>query len=167
MSEAIRFIHDVIDAGNKLIVFAFHKTIIAEIMKSFPGCVSVTGSDSQEKKQASVDKFQNAPECKLIALNYKSGGVGITLTAASRTLFIEFPWTASDCEQAECRAHRNGQKNAVNCYYLMGRDTIDERILDIIQKERHDSSIVTGAPDDVKESLIDTTLNYYKQKHKI
>lgn len=167
MQEAIRFIHDVVDAGNKLIVFAFHKTVIADIMQNFPGCVSVTGSDSQEKKQAAIDKFQNDDDCKLIALNYKSGGVGITLTAASRTLFIEFPWTASDCEQAECRAHRNGQKNAVNCYYLLARDTIDERILDIIQKERHDSGIVTGAPNDVEERMIDTTINFYKSKHKI
>lgn len=167
MTEAKRFIHDIIDGGEKLIVFAFHKTVIAEIKKDFPGCVSVTGSDSQEKKQAAIDKFQNDPECRLIALNYKSGGVGITLTAASRTLFIEFPWTASDCEQAECRAHRNGQKNAVNCYYLLARNTIDERILDIIQKERNDSAVVTGAPNDVEEKVIDSTIQYFKKNHKI
>lgn len=167
MNEAKQFIHDVIDGGDKLIVFAFHKSVMNEIMDSFPGCVSVTGSDSQEKKQEAIDKFQNDADCKLIALNYKSGGVGITLTAASRILFIEFPWTASDCEQAECRAHRNGQKNAVNCYYLLARNTIDERILEIIQKEREDSSIVTGAVNDIEESIVDATLKHYKRKHKI
>lgn len=167
MNEAKQFIHDVIDGGDKLIVFAFHKSVMKEIMDSFPGCVSVTGSDSQEKKQEAIDKFQNNPDCKLIALNYKSGGVGITLTAASRILFIEFPWTASDCEQAECRAHRNGQKNAVNCYYLLARNTIDERILEIIQKEREDSSVVTGAVNDIEESIVDATLKHYKRKHKI
>lgn len=167
MKEAINFIHDVIDGGDKLIVFAFHKTVIADIMKAFPGTVTVTGSDSQEKKQAAIDKFQNTPDCRLIALNYKSGGVGITLTAASRTLFIEFPWTASDCEQAECRAHRNGQKNAVNCYYLLARNTIDERILEIIQKERDDSSVVTGADNNIEERIVDMALRHYKDKHKI
>ncbi len=167
MDEAIRFIHDVIDGGDKLIVFAFHKSVITEVMKSFPGCVSVTGSDSQEQKQTAIDKFQNNPDCNLIALNYKSGGVGITLTAASRVLFIEFPWTASDCEQAECRAHRNGQKNAVNCYYLLARNTIDERILEIIQKERDDSSVVTGADNNIEERIVDMALRHYKDKHKI
>ena len=167
MKEAISFIHDVIDGGDKLIVFAFHKTVIADIMKAFPGTVTVTGSDSQEKKQAAIDQFQNNPDCRLIALNYKSGGVGITLTAASRTLFIEFPWTASDCEQAECRAHRNGQKNAVNCYYLLARNTIDERILEIIQKERDDSSVVTGADNNIEERIVDMALRHYKDKHKI
>lgn len=167
MKEAKQFIHDVIDGGDKLIVFAFHKSVMSEIMATFPGSVSVTGSDSQEKKQAAIDKFQNDLECKLIALNYKSGGVGITLTAASRILFIEFPWTASDCEQAECRAHRNGQKNAVNCYYLLARNTIDERILEIIQKEREDSSVVTGAINNIEESIVDATLRHFKSKHKI
>lgn len=167
MKEAKQFIHDVIDGGDKLIVFAFHKSVMSEIMSTFPGSVSVTGSDSQEKKQAAIDKFQNDPDCKLIALNYKSGGVGITLTAASRILFIEFPWTASDCEQAECRAHRNGQKNAVNCYYLLARNTIDDRILEIIQKEREDSSVVTGAVNNIEESIVDATLRHFKSKHKI
>lgn len=167
MKEAKLFIHDVIDGGDKLIVFAFHKSVMAEIIETFPGSVTVTGSDSQEKKQEAIDKFQNDPDCKLIALNYKSGGVGITLTAASRVLFIEFPWTASDCEQAECRAHRNGQKNAVNCYYLLARNTIDERILEIIQKERDDSSVVTGAANDIEERIIDVALRHYKDKHKI
>lgn len=167
MKEAKQFIHDVIDGCDKLIVFAFHKSVMSEIMATFPGSVSVTGSDSQEKKQAAIDKFQNDPDCKLIALNYKSGGVGITLTAASRILFIEFPWTASDCEQAECRAHRNGQKNAVNCYYLLARNTIDERILEIIQKEREDSSVVTGAINNIEESIVDATLRHFKSKHKI
>lgn len=167
MKEAKQFIHDVIDGSDKLIVFAFHKSVMSEIMATFPGSVSVTGSDSQEKKQAAIDKFQNDPDCKLIALNYKSGGVGITLTAASRILFIEFPWTASDCEQAECRAHRNGQKNAVNCYYLLARNTIDERILEIIQKEREDSSVVTGAVNNIEESIVDATLRHFKSKHKI
>lgn len=167
MQEAIKFIRDVIDSGNKLIVFAFHKHVINEIVETFPGCVTVTGTDSQEKKQKAVDAFQNDENCKLIALNYKSGGVGITLTAASRILFIEFPWTSSDCEQSECRAHRNGQKNAVDCYYLLARNTFDERILDIIQNERRDASIVTGAPNDTEEKMIDLTLEYYKTKHKL
>lgn len=167
MTEAKQFIHDVIDGGDKLIVFAFHKSVINEIVESFPGCVTVTGSDSQEKKQNAIDKFQNDDDCHLIALNYKSGGVGITLTASSRILFIEFPWTASDCEQAECRAHRNGQKNAVNCYYLLARNTIDERILDIIQKERDDQSVVTGADNNIEERIVDATLRHYKNNHKI
>ena len=168
MKEAKQFIHDVIDGGDKLIVFAFHKSVMSEIMATFPGqCLRDGLRFAGEEARRLSTSSRNAPDCKLIALNYKSGGVGITLTAASRILFIEFPWTASDCEQAECRAHRNGQKNAVNCYYLLARNTIDERILEIIQKEREDSSVVTGAINNIEESIVDATLRHFKSKHKI
>lgn len=166
LNEAKKFISDVIAGDNKLIVFAFHKSTIDEIVQAFPGTVTVTGKDSQEQKQKSIDLFQNGNDCKLIVLNYKSGGVGITLTAASRTLFVEFPWTASDCEQSECRCHRNGQKNSVNCYYLLARGTIDEVILNVIEQERSDSGIVTGATNDVEEIIIENSIEYYKNKYK-
>ena len=109
---------------------------------------------SHEAKQKSVDRFQNDPTCKVIIVNIQSGGVGITLTAASDVLFVEMPWTAADCDQCECRAHRNGQKNAVTCVYLLGRDTFDERMYDLIQKERSQSSIITGAVNDTRESMV-------------
>ncbi|MBP3537451.1 MAG: DEAD/DEAH box helicase, partial [Muribaculaceae bacterium] len=110
------FIHDIIDGGEKLIMFAYLKEVVAALEAEFPDAVCVTGSENTTQKQAAVDRFQNDPDCRLIILNYRSGGTGLTLTAASRVGFIEFPWTYSDCEQAEDRAHRNGQKNAVNCY---------------------------------------------------
>lgn len=113
------FIHDVIDGGEKLIVFAYLKEVVMELKNHFPDAVTVTGDDNAVQKQNAVDRFQNDPKCRLIILNYKSGGTGLTLTASSRVAFIEFPWTFSDCEQAEDRAHRNGQKNNVNCYYYL------------------------------------------------
>lgn len=39
--------------------------------------------------------------------------------------------------QAEDRVHRIGQENSVNIIYLMGRDTIDERIFSKVQKKFH------------------------------
>ena len=82
--------------------------------------------------------------------------VGLTLTAASNVLFVEFPWTAADCNQAEDRAHRNGQKNAVNCVYLLGKDTIDEYMYDLIQTKRNISDGVTGTEDNTEERKIST-----------
>lgn len=87
-------------------------------------------------------------------MNIQSGGVGITLTAASDVLFVEMPWTSADCDQCECRAHRNGQKNVVTCVYLLGKNTFDERMYDLIQKERSTSSIITGAVNDTREQII-------------
>lgn len=158
------FIHDIIDSGEKLIMFAFLKDVVDALKQEFPDAVTVTGSDNMAQKQNAIDRFQNDPECRLIILNYKSGGVGLTLTAASRVGFIEFPWTYTDCEQAEDRAHRNGQKNAVNCYYFLGDNTIDRYLYDVIQTKKDIANEVTGTTTQIDESVFNIAMNLFKER---
>lgn len=154
IASAVEFIHNTIDGGEKLIVFCFLKEVVKELKEEFRDAVTVTGDDDDKAKQRSVDAFQQDPDCKLIILNYRSGGTGLTLTAASNVLFIEFPWTYSDCCQAEDRAHRNGQKNAVTCTYLLGMDTIDEYMYELIQTKKDIANGVTGTVDNVEEKKV-------------
>lgn len=158
------FIHDVIDGGEKLIMFAYLKEVVMALKEEFPDAVTVTGSDNITQKQNAVDRFQNDPECKLIILNYKSGGTGLTLTASSRVGFIEFPWTYSDCEQAEDRAHRNGQKNAVNCYYFLGDKTIDEYMYKVIQTKKDIANEVTGTTTQIDEDVVSNVMNLFSHR---
>jgi SWI/SNF-related matrix-associated actin-dependent regulator 1 of chromatin subfamily A len=153
IESACEVIHNTIDGGQKLIVFCFLKEVVAALKREFPKAVTVTGDDNDRQKQASVDKFQENEDCKLIILNYRSGGTGLTLTAASNVLFVEFPWTFADCCQAEDRAHRNGQKNAVTCTYLLGDGTIDEYMYNLIQTKKNIANGVTGTDDDVQEKI--------------
>ena len=153
IESACEVIHNTIDGGQKLIVFCFLKEVVAALKREFPNAVTVTGDDNDRQKQASVDKFQQDEACKLIILNYRSGGTGLTLTAASNVLFVEFPYTAADCEQAEDRAHRNGQKNAVLCTYLLGENTIDEYLYNLIQTKRTIANGVTGTEDATEEKM--------------
>lgn len=170
--NAIDIIHNTIDGGEKLIVFCFLKQVVSELKEEFTDAVTVTGDDNDQQKQYAVDTFQNDPNCKLIILNYRSGGTGLTLTAASNVLFVEFPWTYSDCCQAEDRAHRNGQKNAVMCTYLLGKDTIDEYMYNIIQTKKDIANGVTGTIDEVEEKkvsqsemMMQTALDMFKGKY--
>ena len=158
------FIHDVIDGGEKLIMFAYLKDVVNALKDEFPDAVTVAGADDIKAKQNAVDRFQNDPECKLIILNYKSGGTGLTLTASSRVGFIEFPWTYSDCEQAEDRAHRNGQKNAVNCYYFLGDKTIDRYMYNVIQTKKDIANEVTGTTTQIEEDMVNITMNLFRDR---
>ena len=156
VNGAIDIIHNTIDgeSGQKLIVFCYLKEVVAALKREFRDAVTVTGDDSPQAKQFAVDRFQNDEKVRLIILNYKSGGVGLTLTAASNVLFCEFPYTFADCCQAEDRAHRNGQKNAVNCVYLLGKDTIDEYFYNLIQTKKTISDGVTGTDDEVEQKKV-------------
>ena len=64
--------------------------------------------------------------------------------------------TYSDCCQAEDRAHRNGQKNAVTCTYLLGKETIDEYMYQLIQTKKDIANGVTGTIDNVEEKKVST-----------
>ena len=91
----------------------------------------------------------------------KAASAGITLTAASDVAFIELPWTYADCDQAESRAHRIGQKDSVNCYYLLGRRTIDQKLYRIIEEKKHISNAVLGAEDNIQTNIIDMMANLF------
>lgn len=137
MNEVCEFVREVTESGEKLILFCVLHEIVDELLKEFPGSVTVTGRDNTDTKQANIDAFQNNPDVKLIICNIRAAGVGITLTASSRVAFVEYPWTYADCVQCEDRAHRIGQKNNVMCTYFLGDKTIDEDLYKMIQEKRH------------------------------
>ena len=111
-----------------------------------------------EQRQRHIDAFQKDAGTKLIICNIKAAGVGITLTASSRVLFLEYPWTYADCVQCEDRAHRIGQVWPVMCTYLLGQNTIDEKLLDIILTKKQLAQDITGATDEMEMKTVDYLL---------
>lgn len=148
VKQATDFIRNFLANGKPLIVFCSLKEIVKALQKQFPDAVRVTGDDSLAEKQAAVDSFQNG-NTHLIICSIKAAGVGLTLTAASNVAFVEFPWTYADCCQCEDRAHRIGQKNNVNCYYLIGRRTIDPVLYNIIHRKRSIANQIMASDDDI------------------
>lgn len=161
LNEVKEFISEVLESGEKLILFAVHHEIVDSILKEFPKAVTVTGRDDQNSKQRSIDAFQNDPKTQLIVCNIKAAGVGITLTASSRVAFIEYPWTYADCVQCEDRAHRIGQVNNVMCTYFLGQSTIDEDLYRMIQEKRHVANTITGATDQMEMNFVDSIVGLF------
>jgi SWI/SNF-related matrix-associated actin-dependent regulator 1 of chromatin subfamily A len=147
MNEVKEFVNEVLEAGEKLILFCNLHSIVDQCLEIWPDAVTVTGRDDTQKRQRHIDAFQNDPKCQLIVCNHKAAGVGITLTASSRVAFIEYPWTYADCVQCEDRAHRIGQKNNVMCTYFLGQNTVDERMWELILQKMTIGNTVTGATD--------------------
>jgi SWI/SNF-related matrix-associated actin-dependent regulator 1 of chromatin subfamily A len=132
LSAVKQFVEDLLLQDKKLVIFTWFKETANFIKNNFDDVLLVTGDVSDEEVRDNIKKFQEDPKYKLIVLTYKRGGTGFTLTAASDWLCIEMGWTYKDQSQAEDREHRIGQKNNVNCYYFLGKGTVDERIYDII-----------------------------------
>ncbi len=130
------------ETDQKLLVFAIHKPIIKALRRTFPSALVVDGSVSAatihrngvetSKRQEVVDRFQSDPKARLFLGQLKAAGQGLNLTAASNVLFLELGWGPGEHDQAEDRSLRIGQTKNVSVYYLVGRRTVEERILEIL-----------------------------------
>jgi len=135
INSCIQWIKDYLEVNDKLVVFVYHRESFHNLMKQFEGiAVGINGETPSNKRQGIRDKFQEDKKIKLVILQIRSGGVGITLTAASAVAFVELGDTASEHEQAEDRIHRIGQKaDKIIAYYLIITNTIDEDIIENVK----------------------------------
>ncbi len=164
LADVFEFVDDILESGEKLVIFAHLREVIQALQKRFPRAVSITGEDSQTDRQRAVDSFQGNEQTQLIICSIKAAGVGLTLTASSRVAFVELPWTAADCDQCEDRCHRIGQQDSVTCTYFLGENTIDEKIYKIIQTKREIAATVTGSTEQVEEDIVNMVADLFSQE---
>ncbi len=133
----IDYLRDIVSAEHKVIVFATHRDVVAQITEAFKDCcVSITGDTPMHKRQEAVDRFQNDASIHLFVGNIVAAGTGLTLTASSHVCFVEFDWTPGLMQQAADRAHRIGQKNNVLIQYIAFDKSLDiNKLNTLVQKE--------------------------------
>jgi SWI/SNF-related matrix-associated actin-dependent regulator 1 of chromatin subfamily A len=131
MPVCLTHIQDLLKDVDKLVVFAYHKDTIAEIKDAFKesGAVAIDGSTPVKERQKIVDKFQNDPDTKVFIGQIQAAGVGLTLTAASTVVFVEFSWVPGEIVQAVDRCHRIGQKDNVLAQFLVVEGSLEEHMM--------------------------------------
>lgn len=161
LKQSIEWIRDFLESDNKLVVFCTHKFVIEELMTEFKNAVKIDGSVSMTNRQKAVDDFQDRPEVKLFVGNIQAAGVGIALTSASNVVILEFPWTPGALVQCIDRLHRIGQKNSVNVYYLMAKNTIEEKIINMLDSKTKVCDAVLDGTDTPNETLLSELMKLY------
>lgn len=120
----------------------------------------ITGETPDSSRQEIVDVFQNSSDLSVLVGTIGAMGTGLTLTAATTIIFVDEPWNKALFDQAVDRAHRIGQKNNITIYSIMCKDTIDERIHNLIYKKGAMSdAIIDGKVVGNKNEVFDYLLN--------
>ena len=130
-------IEEAVSNNQKVIVFSnwTQMTDIVEQRLNKYNPAVITGETNDSYRQSMVTKFQEDNNCKVIIGTIGAMGTGLTLTAGSVVIFLDEPWNRALFDQAVDRAHRIGAKSNVTIYSIMCKDTVDERIHDIIYKK--------------------------------
>jgi SWI/SNF-related matrix-associated actin-dependent regulator 1 of chromatin subfamily A len=126
---AITHLRDVLETGQKVVVFAHHMDVIDALMAEFgSAAVKLDGRDSMEARNAAVERFQTNPSVQVFLGGIMAAGVGLTLTAASHVVFVELDWVPANITQAEDRCHRMGQRNSVLVQHLVLEGSLAARM---------------------------------------
>lgn len=128
-------VNKLFEAEEPVILFAYHKSVVAALQERLEKMGMrvgiITGSVSPNKRQKVVDDFQDGLYDVILG-NIMAMGTGFTLTRASIVVFAELDWVPAQIEQAEDRAWRHGQLNAVLIQHLVVDGSIEARMAEAL-----------------------------------
>ena len=150
--------------GKKVVIFSnwtqMTDVIYERLNSKGYGISVITGDTKDEDRQQIVDLFQNSPKCNVLIGTIGAMGTGLTLTAGTVEIFMDEPWNRALKDQAEDRCHRIGQNSNITIYTLLCKDTIDERINQLVYKKgKMSDALVDGEIKFNKSDIIDFLLD--------
>ncbi len=83
-----------------------------------------------------MTSFDNAPAGTILPAQIQSGGTGLNIQSASVVVICEPQYKPSIENQAISRSYRMGQARNVLVYRLLCEDSIDERILTLLERKQ-------------------------------
>ncbi|GMH84541.1 hypothetical protein TL16_g09955 [Triparma laevis f. inornata] len=144
-------VNRLIQSKFRLVIFSQSVKMIQIILRVLPSTtLSITGSTPQIERQQTIQKF-NSGFGSVLVLSTKVGGVGITLTSATRAIIYEPSWNPADDRQAVDRIYRIGQKKPCTIYRFCAAGTVEERMYEKqVFKDGLRRSVFTGDNPDLE-----------------
>lgn len=134
----LELIRNAVENGHKILIFSQFTTMLDRLAQRLDReklrYYMLTGSVGKEKRAKMVEQFQT-DDTPIFCISLKAGGTGLNLTAADMVIHYDPWWNLAVQNQATDRAHRIGQKNVVNVYKLIAKDTIEENIVKLQEKK--------------------------------
>ena len=139
LEQCIEIVKDATEAGHKILLFSGYTSMFELIQKELEKnditYFKLTGSTKVDERIRMVDEFNENKDIKVFLISLKAGGTGLNLTGADMVIHYDPWWNASAENQATDRAYRIGQKNNVQVYKLITKNSIEEKIYDLQQKK--------------------------------
>lgn len=145
----------VLQNGHKALVFSQYKEmldVLAEVLKEMGVKYLRIDGDTPKLERVSMQKRFNESTDLDMMIGTEAMSTGLNFTAADYVLNYDDNWSPAIMAQREDRTHRIGQKNVVTVVNFVCKDTIEERIREVIYNKNVITSKVLG--DDTDELVL-------------
>lgn len=127
-------------SNKKILLFSSFTSVFTlltpELKKAGIKFHLLTGSTDKSVRRQLVKDFQT-DDSTVFLISLKAGGTGLNLTAAEGVIHFDPWWNVSAQNQATDRSHRIGQKNVVQVYKLIAKNTIEEKIVQLQETKKN------------------------------
>jgi len=136
---------------HKIIIFSEWVRML-ELVREHLQCTGIdhawhTGDVPLPERREEIRRFMNDADCRIF-LSSDSGSVGLNLQQADTVINLDLPWNPARLEQRIARAWRKHQTRPVQVINLVCEDSIEQRILGLLDQKRSlAGEIIDGAGD--------------------
>lgn len=139
LNQCMEIVNSAIEAGHKILLFSNYTSMFELLEKEFKkehiNYFKLTGQTKVSQRIDLVDEFNSNPDIKVFLISLKAGGTGLNLVGADMVIHYDPWWNISAENQATDRAYRIGQKNNVQVYKLITKNSIEEKIFELQNKK--------------------------------
>ena len=123
---------------RKIIVFSYFLNTVEQVKKLLGDkCFGpIDGSVPPSKRQQIIDEFSKSEDGSVLVAQIQAGGTGLNIQAASFVVICEPQLKPSTENQAISRTYRMGQVRNVMVFRLLCENSVDERIMEILDTKQ-------------------------------
>jgi superfamily II DNA or RNA helicase len=133
----LQLLDECMTSGLKVVVFSQYLQMLAliedHLFRNDVGYASIKGGTRE--RGAEIARFRDDPDCRVFTASLRAGGLGIDLTSASVVIHYDRWWNQAREDQATDRVHRLGQNKGVQVIKLITRNTIEDKIDELIARK--------------------------------
>ena len=128
------------ERGHRVLIFS-QMTKMLDILEDYVfmrgyGYCRIDGNTSYEDREDRIYSYNAENSDKFVfLLSTRAGGLGINLQTADIVILYDSDWNPQADLQAQDRAHRIGQKKAVQVFRLVTDDTVEVKVVERAQQK--------------------------------
>lgn len=133
-SNKLAALKDLLESTNDRLIIFYNFTKELEEIEDM--CIKlnrpISVVNGQRKDLTCYEKDQDS----VTLIQYQAGAMGLNLQKSNKIIYFSLPLSSELFEQSKKRTHRIGQKKSCVYYYLITKDSIDEKIYEVLGQRR-------------------------------